>query len=238
MQGLKMTEGSKKHKPRKTLTPECFLTNLGEAIHGLSTKTLTTFYRNVLVAVRLLYDPIPDLRSDLSVTVRILTEQDLPAYFSFRPDQRMDEIKKRLIRRDKCFAAWHEGRMVHSSWIATGKAYIPYLRRDLILESGDFFVYDVYTQSAYRNRHIAQARANYVFKCYHALGYRRAVCVVALENKISLEMVKVLGYHAIGVYGCIRFGPWQWDWQQAWGKETLPVLMKPKPLNQGYGRGG
>jgi len=219
-----MTGVIKKRKRRRTLSLDYFVTTLKEVIQMLTMKTVTTFYRNVFVVARSINDPIPDLRPSLPVRVGILTEQDLPAYYPFRPNQRTDEIRKRLDRGDKCFVAWDEGRIVHSSWTATDKVYVPYLRRNLILEPGDFFVYDNYTLPAYRHRSITKARATYVFKYYQASGYLRAIGVVAVENKAGLEMVNALGYHAIGLYSCIRLGPWQWDWQQAWGGKPLPMF--------------
>jgi hypothetical protein len=94
------------------------------------------------------------------------------------------------------------------------------------LKPGDFYFYDDYTLSAFRNYGLAQARGVYVFKYYRDLGYRRAIGVVALENKVGLGTASALGCCAIGLYGCIRFGPWQWDWKEALSEEPLPILTK------------
>jgi len=221
-----MTKVSRNRKPRKALNLKYFVITLQEVIRMLTMKTVTTFYRNVIVFDRSINDTSPDFQPHLPVEIKILTEKDLPAYYTFRPNQCMNEIRKRLDREDKCFMVLHEGRMVHSSWVAREKVYVPYLRCNLILKPGEFYIYDNYTLPEYRNQGLAQTRSVYICKYYQGLGYHRAIQIVAVENETGLGMSKALGYQPIGLYGCIRIGPWQWDWQQSWGKESFPILTK------------
>jgi hypothetical protein len=191
-------------------------------------KTVTTFYRRVIVFVRFLDEAIPDLQSDLSVRITMLTKDDLPAFHFHRPDQQMHIIQQRIERGDKCFVVWHEGLIVHSCWAATEQVHVPYLRRYLILKPGEISFYDDFTLPAYRNRNLAKTRGVYVFRHYLGLGYLRAIAVVALENKAGLRVPIALGYYPIGLYTCLRFGPCQWDWEKRWGQESLPTLTKMK----------
>ncbi len=199
-----------------------------EGIQVFAMKTLTTFCRRVVVLARWLDDPIPHRPARLPVVIAMLTEKDLAAYSSFRPDQGEKEIQARLARGDQCFAASYEGRIVHAAWVATGRVYVPYLRRDLILQSGDIYLHDFDTLPGYRGHGLAQAGGVHVLQHYRQQGYRRDVAVVAVDNKIGLRLGRAAGYHTIGLYGCVRFGPWQRDWQQPWGEESLPILVGRK----------
>jgi hypothetical protein len=53
----------------------------------LAMKVLTTFYRRMFLMVRPLDTPIPDIHPRVPVVIKRLTDQDLFAYSSFRPNQ-------------------------------------------------------------------------------------------------------------------------------------------------------
>ncbi len=197
-----------------------------KGIRVLWTKVLTTCYRRVVVMVRPLDRPIADRPPRLPVVISILGEDDLEAYRRFRPDQLERILEARRVRGDRCFAAWHEGRIVHAAWVATGGVHVPYLRRDLMLQSGDVYIYDSFTLPAFRGHGLAQARSAHLLKHYRQLGYRRALGVVAVENKVAFRPALGIGFYPIGLYGCVRFGPWQWDWQRVWREEPLPRLAR------------
>lgn len=191
-------------------------------------KVVTTFYRRVIIVARSLHDEIPDLQLCLPVTIAVLTEKDLPAYNQFRPDQLMSIIQARLERGDRCYAAWHEGRIVHAAWVCTKDIYDPYLRRTLLLHPGDIYIYDSYTLPAYRHHGLARTRNIHVFRQYREEGFRRSTAIVALENKAAFGSVKAVGNHPIGMVRCVRLGPWQWDWQERWSDEPFPFLIKKR----------
>jgi len=198
------------------------------AIQLLLVRMLTAFYRSAVIVVRPLDEMIPELNSRLPIVITLLREEDLPAYFQLRPDQDRNMIKRRLAHGDQCFVAWCEGRIVHSTWAATGRIYIPYLRRHLILKPEEIFFYDSFTLPIYRSCNLAQARGVYAFQYYLRLGYRQAIAVIALENKAGPGVPNALGYRSLGLYACLKLGPWQWDWQERWGGQPLPTLTKMK----------
>jgi GNAT superfamily N-acetyltransferase len=196
------------------------------AMRLLAMKTFTTFYRRIIVLVRPLDAMIPAPAPRVPVVITMLTEKDLPAYSSFRPSQGPKVIQERFACGDRCFAAWHEGRIVHAAWVASRYVHMPYLRRTVILEAGDAGIYDSYTLASYRNQRLAQARSIHMLQQYRQEGYRRTVGLIAPENESSLRQVQAVGYRPLGLYGCVRLGHWQWDWQQRWGEESLPALTK------------
>jgi ribosomal protein S18 acetylase RimI-like enzyme len=195
-------------------------------IRLLVMKILTTFYRRMFLMVRPLNTTIPYMHPRLPVTIQRLTEKDLSAYSRFRPDQCMNVIRARLTRGDQFFAAWNEGHIVHAVWVSIERVYVPYLRRDLILQPGDVYLYDSFTSPAYRGYDLAAARSVHMMHHYQQEGYRRMVCLIAVENESGLRAVQKLGYQSVGLCSCLCCGPWQHDLQQTWSEEPLPRLAK------------
>jgi GNAT superfamily N-acetyltransferase len=190
----------------------------------LAMKALTTFYRRMILMVRPLDAVIPSFSPRLPVTFELVTERDLPAYERFRPGQGVTSMQGCLARGDKCFAAYHEGRIVAAVQVATGQVYVPYLRRRLILQPGDVYSYDSFTLPAYRGDGLAPARAVHVMRYHQQEGYQRMVCLIAVENKAGRQVMQKLGYQSLGLYSYLRVGLWQRHWQQAWGEEALLPL--------------
>jgi len=213
---------------RKTSTPREVVNALLKGFQMLTMKTITTFYRRMVIVIQPLIDPFPKLHPDLPETNKILTEIDLPAYIKFRPDSRLNSIQARLTRGDNCFATWENGQIVNALWVATQRPYIPYLHRDLILQPGDTYIYDHYTLPVYRGRGLGQANIVYTLRYYQEEKYRRAIFLLAIENKVAFGPTQALGMPTVGLFGCLRLGPWQWNWKEAWSDESLPVLTKTK----------
>ena len=118
------------------------------------------------------------------------------------------------------------GGIVHTGWVTTIPKHEPYLRRKLILQAGDIFLYDHYTQPSHRSLGLARARDVHVLHHYREKGYRRSLAIVAVENRAAFRPFKALGYHSIGMFKCLRLGPWQWTWEERWGEDPLPVSTK------------
>jgi GNAT superfamily N-acetyltransferase len=189
----------------------------------LTMKVMTTFYRRMVFVSRPI-DSIPDLKPRLPVIIRMITGEDLPAYREFSSFPSTDEIEARFERGHRCFAAFLDGRIVHAGWVATGRVYVPYLRRDLILLPGDIYLYNHYTLPEYRGYGLAKARGVHVLRHYQNEGYTRSSGVIAAENRAGFGPVKPTGYRPIGIYSYLRLGLWQHYWQQAWTDEPIPAL--------------
>jgi GNAT superfamily N-acetyltransferase len=190
----------------------------------LAMKALTTFYRRMILMVRPLDAKLPVFSARLAVTFKLLSEKDFSAYQRFRPEGGLTSLQRCLSRGDSCFAAYHEGRIVHAVQVATGHVYVPYLRRSLILQPGDVYTYDSFTRPGYRSYGLASARAVHVMHYYQHEGYQRMVCLIAGENAAGRHVMQKLGYQALGLYSYLRLYPWQRYWQQAWSAEPLLLL--------------
>jgi GNAT superfamily N-acetyltransferase len=195
---------------------------MAKKIRILLMKMITTFYRRALVVARPLDPTIPEPNPRLPIVITLLRGEDLPAYFQHRPDQHLDVIRRRFAQGDECFAAWHEGRIVHTGWVTTKQKYESYLRCTLIFQPGDIFLYDHYTEPSHRNQGLARARDVHVLHHYLEEGFQRSIAIVAIENKAAFRPFKAVGYRSIGMFKCLRLGIWQWTWEEKWGGDPLP----------------
>ena len=201
---------------------------------ALPMKLWTTFYRRVVLMARPLDGTIPDAGPAESLDIRMLSEIDAFAYRRFRPDQDPDVVPLRLRQGHQCFAVWQDARIVHAAWAAINRVYIPYLRRHIILAPGiDVFVYDSFTLLSHRHHGLAHARAFRILQHYRQAGYRRAMALIAVENKAALGPSLGSGYRPQGMYRCLRFGPWQCTWSRSDSGEPLPALIRaPDPTDE------
>lgn len=191
-------------------------------------KTISTFYRRVVVLSRSMEDPLSQIDSPFSVEITILQQKDLPDYYRLRPKQHPGIIQKRITEGDQCFLARSEGRLVHSGWVAVNKKFEPYLRGTLILQPDEIFLYDHYTHPAFRSRGFSRTRDIFVLQHFRQKGYRRSLAVVAVENKPAFRPFEATGYHPIGMYKCLWWILGERIWQHQWEKEQLPVLTGSK----------
>jgi ribosomal protein S18 acetylase RimI-like enzyme len=199
---------------------------MARKIRVLLLKMMTTFYRRVIVFSRQMENISSPANLPFPIDITTLQEKDLPAYHRFRPEQNPRMIRKRIADGDQCFLVRREGQIVHSGWVATGRKLEPYLRCPLILQPDEIFLYDHYTHPSFRGNGLAQARDICVLRRYREKGYQRSLAVVAVENKRAFRPFEAIGYLPIGMFKCLRFGPWQWTWVERWGEAPLPVSTK------------
>jgi hypothetical protein len=193
----------------------------------LAMKVATTFRRRmVAVAADLVADP-PEVAVPLEIEVRRLTTNEIPLYRALRPDQSAGTAERRLLLGHHCFAIWRGGAIIHSAWTTTERAYVPYLRRDLLVDPRDLYIYDTFTAPAYRGLHLAPLRHLHLRRHYRQLGRSRALGLVAVENRSGLRVTRRLGFRFIGLFTCWRLGRWQFGSQESWADEPLPRLVEP-----------
>ena len=110
--------------------------------------------RVVLMQCRL-DEPCPDITAHVPVVIAQLKESEIDDYLAFRPDASRSEIRFRLRSGHHCFVARYRGNIVHVGWACTGGIRIGYLKRQIILASGEVHDYDNFTSPAFRGLNIS-----------------------------------------------------------------------------------
>ena len=174
----------------------------------LGMKVVTTFYRRVFVAVRNLAEFTSTPDSSAFMEISVLSENDLPFYREFRPEQKEPMIRNRLAMGDVCIAVWDQRKIVHAGWIATRRAYSNYLKRYIILSPGISYLYDGYTLPEYRQRGFARLRHLYSFNYLREKGFVDAFMICAVENGSGYKLLLSAGWKIVGLYSAKKFGPW------------------------------
>jgi GNAT superfamily N-acetyltransferase len=146
----------------------------------------------------------------VKVCVSLLAAGEIDAYMAFRPDQSIDEVRRRLDEGQQCFAVWHDRRIVHAAWAVIGRARIEYLSTEITLAPGEVWSHDVFTSPAFRGLGASPARMLEMMRYFRDRGYRRLVGAILPENRSSLRLGEKVGWtRCIGVIGYVGLGPWR-----------------------------
>lgn len=196
----------------------------------LAARALTTCYRR---AFFLTYAPkdvggVPAFRCALRVEFGGVSEHDAAAYHAFRPQTSADEVRRRLRRGDRCFAAWQGDAITAAGWAATGVVEVPYLEARLALAPTDVYHYDLYTAPGARGRGLLLAVTAYAVDWHRRAGFRRSVGVVAPENVLSWSAFHAAGVVPRGTYTYLRLGPLRRHWRHSADGTPLPIVL-PSP---------
>jgi SAM-dependent methyltransferase/RimJ/RimL family protein N-acetyltransferase len=181
----------------------------GEGIRSFWFKALAqTVYRRVVVMECPFVHAIRSMTARVPVVVGLA--EDVAEYVTFRPRTDPADIHRRLRSGHRCFVARHEGRIVHACWAATGRVWIEYLGRHLVLPPDSVYHYDSFTVPEFRGLNISAVRVTEAARYFRASGYRRLVAVVAPENLAAFRPLEKAGYHRVGSMGYVRIGPWRY----------------------------
>ena len=169
----------------------------------------TWFFRRVVIMECWLDGPLPDVSPRVTVRIGPITIDDLPALMRFRPEVDDVAVRRRLEQGARCFAAWHEGRIVHAGWATTRQARVEFLDCELPLEPGDVFQFDSYTAPAFRGLDVAGARVAWMARFYREAGARRLLAVVWSRNTRAFRPLEKAGYRRGGWIRAVRIGSWR-----------------------------
>ena len=96
----------------------------------------------------------------------------------------------------------------------------------MVLGDGDAYVYDLFTSPGWRGRGLAAAALGALQRRLWEIGRRRAVLIVAVENRAGFGPPRATGYRPIGEVVCVRYGFGQTCRSRAFGEERLPTLVE------------
>lgn len=166
-------------------------------------------YRRVVVMERLLVGDLPLPSARLAVRVAPLRAEDLPRLAMLRPEPGPAALERRLRQGHRCFAAWHEDRIVHAGWAAPHAAWIEFLDWEIPLGPGDVYQYDSFTAPAVRAMGVAALRVAWMARHFQAEGARRLLAVVWPGNPGAFRPLERVGYRRRGSIRAFRLGPWR-----------------------------
>ena len=166
-------------------------------------------YRRVVLMECRLDRPLPEVTARVPLRMTLLAPDDLSHFAAFRPDLDPEVIRRRLAEGHRCFAAWHEDRIVHAGWATTGRAWVEFLDCELPLAPGDVYQFDSYTLEDYRGSGVAGARVAWMARYFREARARRLLAAVWPGNKAAFRPLEKAGYRACGSLRVVRLGRWR-----------------------------
>lgn len=140
------------------------------------------------------------------VTVKSLTESDIPAYLGMRVPYTEEMVAARLRAGDSCIAAWLEGLMVGARWVTTAGADIGPLEISFPVWPGIAYAYDAFTAPAQRGRGIGAMLTAALFESASSAG---AIHVINAVLPWSSGQALARGRsEMLGIVSAKNLGPW------------------------------
>lgn len=136
-------------------------------------------------------------------------DTDLELVYGFVEVPGDERGRARLAQGDRCFAAWQDGRIVSSRWIAERRAYVAYLDRWLDLEPDEVYLSETFTQPSHRGHGVSGAAGTRLAAALAAEGYRRILAGVLRENRAGRRAYEKAGYRRVGRIAYLGLGPWR-----------------------------
>jgi ribosomal protein S18 acetylase RimI-like enzyme len=135
--------------------------------------------------------PMPPLKPVEGIVVREATLQDIHLLDSVENAAvRKEQASERLQRGDLWFVGIEKktGRLTNYRWASLTSGFIPELNRELILNPGEAYVYDLETLPQFRRRGIESLTRQYSYsRLFQRYGIHRIIVYVLAENHASLQ---------------------------------------------------
>lgn len=142
-------------------------------------------FGSVTFFVRKLGTALPDgAAAKADVQIRWASASELDRLIEGRVDgPAAAELRERFGRGHRCVVAVDpDGRVVHTRWIARGRAYIPELDMAVMPDEGEAYFYDGYTWPEARGCSIDGAVRCFIFRSLHSAGLERVFSYVRGDN--------------------------------------------------------
>ena len=186
-----------------------------EGVRGLVLRTLPVVgYRSVGRYVRSLEEPVPLRTASLPVSFEELNADDQDDYVAFRRGTTAAQFSSRRQAGNRCFVARHDGKLVAALWVATGRAQVGFLRREIELDPGEIYLFDAYTLPEHRGRHLQPMIVSRTLARFQEEGYRQALSLIAPHNRPNITVRERAGFRRVGTIGCVILGPFRYDFSR------------------------
>lgn len=227
------------------LTPINIKTILGRSREILRTEGLRslwfkilgeTIYRRMDIFERKINPALTSIKLPDGLEVSPLKAGEVDELVKFRDLHNREAVLRRLEQGDVCFMVRAHGEIIHSAWVAKGRARIDYLARDIRLANNVVFIFEAYTAEAWRGKSISSMRKTVMEKYCHDQGYNLLLAVVWPENSPAYRNIEKAGYERIGRVGYFGVGRFRkYFMRNGRNGPSFQFTEKPEPTPPAYG---
>lgn len=162
-------------------------------------------YRRLVLLERRLDEPTPSRPPRTDAEIRPLQPADEAAFEALGQCD-PGVFRHRLGLGHQCWGAWVSKRLRHVAWLASGQAWVEYLRCRLSLDDGVLYAYNAYTDPAYRTLGLSAARQSVWLPVLRRQGHKLVLAAILPDNPAALPPCLKVGYRRIGVVRAIGAG--------------------------------
>lgn len=137
--------------------------------------------------------------------IRRATSEDGRAHGADIGAYRPETFRRRLTGLNRCYLAIEHGRILHSSWCATGPTWTEELGTFLAPPPGDAYVYESFTRPDARGRGIYPLVLRAISGDLHEQGHPRMWIGVEATNEASIRAIRKAGFE--DVFTFVYSGP-------------------------------
>jgi RimJ/RimL family protein N-acetyltransferase len=157
-------------------------------------KTVSTLHCEVVLYALDLEPDLPEVSSNVPLEARVLSPSEVEKYLALRPEEDAEGVLRRLRDGHVCCATWVGDRIVGCAWVRFDEIWVSEIGKSMLLQPGEVYGYDSYTDPGYRARGAASMRAVALLRHVKRLGYRRLVAYVMSENTAGRVALETLGF--------------------------------------------
>ena len=177
-------------------------------------------YGRMLLLERFLDEPIAAVTPRVPVVFSTLDPAQIDEFLRFRGEFSRPDIEGLLALGDRCFLARHEGRIVCTSWASTTRLLFQSLGCRYAIGPSEVYLYDSFTDPAFRGLAIAPALGAHVLEQLRAAGLKRATMAVHQHNFANRRARAKTGFRPYERLDYLRLGRRAWHWHRQVAKPS------------------
>lgn len=148
---------------------------------------------------------------DTAIDIVELTMTDVDDCIACNPGVTVEIYSKRLQAGSRCYAVRMNNQIVTTSWVATNRVWIDFIRREMTLSKSEVYIYDSYTHPEYRGKRLQAVMLQQVLAQYRKAGYRQIGVIIAPENRSNIKSRTRSGFKRSHWIFAIKAGRFHWD---------------------------
>jgi ribosomal protein S18 acetylase RimI-like enzyme len=192
-------------------------------------------YVRFLLLERFLDEPIAAVTPRVAVMFSTLAPAEIDEFLRFRGEFPRADLEERFARGDECFVARHDGRMVAGSWASRTLSYFRGLGCRYAVRPFEVYLYDSFTDPAFRGLAIAPALAVHVLERLRDAGMRRVTIAVTPQNTANRRARTKTGFGVYERFDCFQFRGRMRHWHHAVARPAHPTtLAAPSHTSIGF----
>lgn len=145
------------------------------------------------------------------VTITVLKSDQRVTFVRWRADMHANDFQERLAIGDRCWLAQHRNQPIACAWVSTRQAR--YLCDRFPLQPQEAYLYDMFTDPAWRGRGLAGVLIETIAAHLAGQGYRVLTLALYPENLPAARAYRRAGFQPVIFCARVRIGRWQRDWR-------------------------